>query len=156
MNNIERLKASLRALTQQHIDLHDMWTYGASERATASELINNNHQQQTPQTPQQEVYRVSERSERTPNNNTQNMNNINSQRQQLREVLWQLEEQHANLHTMYTYGPRDEVTGRIEPTQEELYPVEQFIYDIEHQLMVFEYKLDENKEEAPLDDSPPF
>ena len=50
MNKIERLKASLRALTQQHIDLHDMWTYGASERATASELINNNHQQQTLQT----------------------------------------------------------------------------------------------------------
>lgn len=131
MNKIERLKASLRALTQQHIDLHDMWTYGASERATASELINNN---------------------------TQNMNNINSQRQQLREVLWQLEEQHANLHTMYTYGPRDEVTGRIEPTEEELYPVEELIYDIEEQLMYFEFypKDSDYLNNTEEEEEPPF
>ena len=158
MNNIERLKASLRALTQQHIDLHDMWTYGASERATASELINNNHQQQTPQTPQQEVYRVSERSERTHNNNTNTMN-----KQQLLTELQDAHQQYDDLFDMWTHGPRDERVSWVRPEPAHVAEAEQAINGILAKLVKVGYSpcerptiLELHTYENMNDDSAPF
>jgi len=56
--------------------------------------------------------------------------------QQLKAALYDCIFDHSQLHSMYTCGPRDEITGIIEPTAEQLAPVELLMDNIECQLII--------------------
>ena len=56
--------------------------------------------------------------------------------QQLKAPLYDCIFDHSQLHSMYTCGPRDEITGIIEPTAEQLAPVELLMDNIECQLII--------------------
>lgn len=75
--------------------------------------------------------------------------------QQLKAALYDCLDEHSGLYQMFTYGPRDEITGRIMPTVEELAPVELLMDNIESQLIILghspaELPIWEEQEAAPF------
>ena len=75
--------------------------------------------------------------------------------QQLKAALYDCIFDHSQLHSMYTCGPRDEITGIIEPTAEQLAPVELLMDNIECQLIILghspaELPIWEEQEAAPF------
>ena len=75
--------------------------------------------------------------------------------QQLKAALYDCIFDHSQLHSMYTCGPRDEITGIIEPTAEQLAPVELLMDNIESQLIILghspaELPIWEEQEAAPF------
>jgi hypothetical protein len=60
----------------------------------------------------------------------------NKEIEQLQAALYDCLDEHYDLYQMFTYGPRDEIRGRIMPTVEELAPVELLMDNIECQLVI--------------------